>query len=248
MSFFQSGETKLRQRSQGIKRYTNKNNLKEIKMTTSKKNFEKEYPRVHSMLEELKKENEELKAENEKEKKRKQNIARLFMNIIRRKEKENDASKEIIDSLENAIEMKDKEIAQLKDRSFGLAIENEKLKKENDQLEEHTKNLRIDRKASKIEIQELKKKNEMHRNNSRLRVQYNQKLQKENEELKKVMGSSSLAMTDKEFEKVFGFGREIFVESSIKMSWVDAETGTKIELDEHYLECDDYSCSCGKYK
>ena len=29
-------------------------------MTTSKKNFEKEYPRVHSMLEELKKQNKEL--------------------------------------------------------------------------------------------------------------------------------------------------------------------------------------------
>ena len=34
-------------------------------MTTSKKNFEKEYPRVHSMLEELKKENKELQKENE---------------------------------------------------------------------------------------------------------------------------------------------------------------------------------------
>ena len=34
-------------------------------MTTSKKNFEKEYPRVHSMLEELKKDNKELQKENE---------------------------------------------------------------------------------------------------------------------------------------------------------------------------------------
>lgn len=165
MSFFQSGETKLRQRSQGIKRYTNKNNLKEIKMTTSKKNFEKEYPRVHSMLEELKKQNKEL----------------------------------IWDKL-------------------SLAKKNEELKKTTNKLStklEFTYRKFLD--VQKENVQLLKEKNLS--DEKQLHDFYNQVEDKEWNELETIIESVS-----------------------------DVETGTKTELEEHYSDCDDHSCSCGKYK
>ena len=134
-------------------------------MTTSKKNFEKEYPRVHSMLEELKKQNKEL----------------------------------IWDKL-------------------SLAKKNEELKKTTNKLStklEFTYRKFLD--VQKENVQLLKEKNLS--DEKQLHDFYNQVEDKEWNELETIIESVS-----------------------------DVETGTKTELEGHYSDCDDHSCSCGKYK
>ena len=97
-------------------------------MTTSKKNFEKEYPRVHSMLEELKKENEELNKQNEElQKENEILLVRPNWITLKKLQKENEELKKENKRIFNASE--NHKWCLVEDRKFIL-----KLQKENEEL------------------------------------------------------------------------------------------------------------------
>ena len=136
---------------------------------------------------------------------------------------------------------------------LSLAKKNEELKENNEEwiatcAKEHTERGKLNDKIQELEKENEELKKTTNKLSTKLEFTYRKFLdvQKENVQLLKEKNLSDEKqlhdfynqVEDKEWNEL-----ETIIESVS-----DVETGTKTELEEHYSDCDDHSCSCGKYK